>query len=322
MIRRPASRFQNRTNLNLRRFTMISDEDLSTLIQRNDHVNILRHVRVHQLREPELVVEHGTAWLGSDLERKPSDELVRLAAIEQICLAALDSGDRALSEKCLAKLIEAGVTKDSVRFRLLLARCMEAAGDADDAEAIYDDLLKENPANLRALRRKYCILRAQVGKQVETMHALNEFLQQDFSDISAWYEMAHYRMELGDYKGAAYALEEVLLGAPSDSKIHCELAECYATIGGIDNLMLARKHMAQSLELDPKNRRAQFGLVSVANSYLEQAACGAKKDLDDHEIQVAQELVKYGSEQVLQSYQGSPMFSAVKKLMKEYTLDL
>merc|ERR1712025_389264 len=103
--------------------------------------------------------------------------------------------------------------------------------------------------------------------------------------------MAKFRMTLGDFKGAAYALEEVVLGCPLESSIHCELAEVYATIGGIDNLSLARKHMAQSLELDFRNRRAQFGLVNVSKKFLEAAANATKKNVvDDHEIAVAKEL--------------------------------
>jgi tetratricopeptide (TPR) repeat protein len=297
------------------------DEDFPTLIERNDHLNILRYIRVHQLRESELTVKHGTSLLGKDLSKKISDELSRLAVVEQLCLAALDVGDIPLAENCLSSLRAAGVKKDSTRFRCLLARCLEADGDFPEANTIYDALLKENPANLMALKRKYSILRAQVGKEQETMEALNNYLQQNYSDIAAWYEMANYRKELGDFKGAAFALEEVLLGSPSDSKIHVELSECYATIGGLDHFLLARKHMAQALELDPSNRRAQLGLVSAANSYLQEAVTGAKKAFDEHEVEVAKELLKYGSEQVLESYKGSPMFAAVKTLMAEYNTD-
>ncbi len=68
------------------------DEDLPTLIQRNDHLNILRHIRVHQLRESDPTVKHGPALLGKHLSRKISDELLGLAVIEQLCLAALAVG--------------------------------------------------------------------------------------------------------------------------------------------------------------------------------------------------------------------------------------
>jgi tetratricopeptide (TPR) repeat protein len=301
---------------------MQTDADLPTLIKQSDHLNALRYIRIHQLREPELVVRHGKALLGTDLSRGLSDEVARLAVLEQVCLGALDAHDPGTAEVCLDKLKAAGIAKESTRFRRLLARCLEGAEDYAGAEIIYDDLLKESPANLQALKRKYCMLKAQVGKEVESMEALNVYLKQVYADSGAWYEMARLRKELGDFKGAAFALEEVILGVPSDAKMHVELAECYATIGGMENLLSARKHMAQALELDATDRRAQFGLVSVANAYLEEAASAGKKSVDEYEIQVAKELVRYGSEQVLSSYEGSDMFQAVKTLMTEYTADL
>jgi len=296
---------------------MDTDADLPTLQRDKDHLNVLRYVRVHQLREPELVVKHGKALLGQDLSRKISDELARLAALGQICLAALDAQDPDTASICLDRLREAGISKESARFRSLLARCLEAAEDYEGANIIYEDLLRENPTNLVALKRQYCLLKAQVGKEAEAMAALNRYLQQNYADTAAWYELASFRMEMGDYKGAAFALEEIVLTVPLDAKIHCQLAECYATIGGLENFMQARKHMAQALELDPTNRRAQLGLVTCANAYLQQAE-GAK-NADEHEVEVSKELVKYGAEQVLKSYKGTEMFAAVKSLMGEYT---
>jgi predicted Zn-dependent protease len=299
---------------------METDSDLPTLIKRKDHLNVLRYIRVHELREPELVLTHGKAFLGPDLKWKKADEVARLAALEQICLASVDKQDHDTAQECLAQLRGSGVSKESSRFRLLLARCLETAGDG--GRASYEELLTDNPANLMALKRQYCLLKAQVGKETEAMHALNEYLKQNYSDTAAWYELAKLRMELGDYKGAAFGLEEVLIGFAADPKLHCELAECYATIGDLENLGLARKHMAQALELDPTLRRAQFGLVSVANAYLEEMESAGKKNMDEFEMEVAKELVKYGAEQVLKSYEGSSMFPSVKTLMSEYTESL
>lgn len=298
------------------------EEDLPSLIKRKDHLEVLRYVRIHELREPKLVVEHGTALLGTSLSKKLDDEAARLAALEQICLAALDLDNHDLGELCLSQLKEK-VPADSARFRRLLARCLEAAGDLDGADKIYSDLLKENPANSMVLQRKYCIAKAQ-NKPDKTLvvTALNEYLGQNLSDTSAWYEMAQLRMSLADFKGAAYALEQVVLGCPLESKMHMLLAEVYATLGGLENLILARKHMAQAIELDRSNVRAQFGLVSVANQYLEESALASKKDVDDHEALVAKELVKFGAAQVLESYKGNPMFATVKKVMTDYTENL
>lgn len=296
---------------------MDTDADLETLIAQKDHVNVLRYVRVHQLRDPSLVVQHGQAAL----KQRWHDDVTRLAIYEQVALAALDLQDHTLSEECLSKLREMGVEKDSVRFRLLLARCMEALDDAAAATQMYDALLKENPANSCALKRKYCILKSQVGQDIAATAALNEYLQNNYSDTAAWCEMAKLRMEQGDFAKAIYAWEEVLLSAPTDPFVQASIAECYTTVGGIENLEQARKHFCQALELDATYRRAQFGLVVAANAYLEAAGSASKKQqVDDFEVQVAKELVKFGAEQLIQTYKGTKiMVTAVQSLMQEYT---
>jgi predicted Zn-dependent protease len=297
------------------------NEDLETLTGRNDHLGVLRFIRAHELREPKLVISHGQSLLGLKLAKGLDDESARLAVLEQVCLASLDMHDHDLAEICLDGLSDK-IGKESSRFRRLWARYIEASGDYEGAGKIYDEILKDNPANLVALQRKYCIARAQKKEPEEVVAALNEYLGQQMSDVSGWYEMAKLRMSLADFKGAAYALEQVILGSPLDSDIHMQLAEVYATLGGLENLILARKHMAQALELDGSNMRAQFGLVSVANQYLEESAQAGKKDVDQHELLVAKELVKYGSSEVLKNYKGTKMFATVKGVMDDYTDNL
>ena len=85
---------------------------------------------------------------------------------------------------------------------------------------------------------------------------------------------------------------------------------------------MARKHMAQSLELDPNNVRARFGLVSVSHQYLEECETATKKSVDEHEKLVAVELVKYGASEVLKEYKGKKMYALVKRVMDDYTDNL
>lgn len=293
---------------------METDLDLPGLIAKKDHLNILRFIRAHELREPELVVESGKKLLGDNLDRKPIDELARRAVLEQVCYSALDLSDSKTADGCLSMLRESGVEKESVRFRMCLARCLESDKDYEGATKIYDALLTDNPSNSLALKRKYCILKAQ---NLPCEEALNEYLELNYQDTGAWYEMAKIKQRLGDWKGSAFCLEEVLLQNSGSSKMHVELAESYATIGG-DHLILARKHMAQALELDPSNVRAMFGLVYAANAYL------SLKNADKFESQVAQELIKYGANKVNAVYKSldPKLRAAVQGLMKEYTDDL
>jgi tetratricopeptide (TPR) repeat protein len=309
---------------------MQTDDDLETLVKHQDHLNVLRFIRVHELREPALVLSHGKALLGGAQLSKSggTDGLSRLAALEQICLAALDAGESDTAETCLAQIVQGGVAKDAVRFRRLLARCLEAAGDVSGADLIYQALLKENPANGMARQRLYCLARAQVGKETEAAAALNTHLEHNPADTAAWLEMAQLRLELGDYKAASYCYEEIILEAPADPTMQCRLAECYASLGNattrthkMEYLKLARQHFAQALELDATSLRAQWGLLTAANACLVQVATASKKEapVDDHDQQVAEALVKFAADKLLQSYKGTPMFPTVKKTVQEYT---
>jgi len=314
-------------------------DDLTTLSDTRDHLGVLRYIRAHELREPTTVITHGLALFGDLLDAKTvSDGASRAAALEQICLAAIDVDDHELAERCLSQLksspafssdnknnTEGSLVQDSDRYRRLLGRCLEAANDFEAAISLYETMLKKNPSNLVALQRKYCVLRAQKESSTEAiLDALNQYLGQQLSDVSGWYEMSQLRLAMADFKGAAYALEQVVLGSPLDADVHRELAEVYATIGGLENTACARKHMAQALELDPTNLRAQFGLVSVSQQFLDEsnASSGKQKKLDGHERLVATELVKYGATEVLKSYKGSKFFASVKRVIDDCTVNL
>lgn len=320
-------------------FTMMGPgDDLTTLSDNKDHLGVLRYIRAHELREPTTVITHGLALFGDLLDATTvSDDASRAAALEQICLAAIDCNDHDLAERCLVQLkaspafssdkknTEGSLVQDSDRYRRLLGRCLEASNDFDNAISLYESMLKKNPSNLVALQRKYCVLRAQKESSIDAvLDALNQYLGQQLSDVSGWYEMSQLRLSIADFKGAAYALEQVVLGSPLDADVHRELAEVYATIGGLENTTCARKHMAQALELEPTNLRAQFGLVSVSQQFLDESNASSvkQKKLDEHERLVATELVKYGATEVLKSYKGSKLFASVKRVIDDYTVNL
>jgi len=287
-----------------------TNDNLGTLIARKDSLNILRYLRFHKLRKPKLALQHGKIALKQRL-----DDQTRRAVLHQMALAAIDEQDHETAQDCLNQLRQAGVSKDSARFRLLLGQCLEASGDLDAAAATYEKLLQENPSCQLAMKRQYCILKSQVGQEVAAVKLLQEYLQQNRACPSTWYELARQHKELGNFAGAAYALEQVVLTLPVDARIHTELAECLVTVG--KDLHQARLHYVQALELKPNYKRAQIGLVICANAYLEETQ--GKKMEDEFETQVATELVKYGADKVLESYKGSDMYAAVKNLMKEYT---
>ena len=311
--------------------------DLPKLIKAKDHLNVLRYIRVFELRQPQLVVEHGQAWLGKDFAKSGGvNMIIRNTCLEQIALAALDIKQEKLAEQCLDQLKASGaVDKDSVRFRRLLARCLEASGDQKGAELIYQDILQATPANASASKRLYALQKAQVGDAayIQGQDILCKYLEEHPSDAAAWWELADCRKYLGDFSGAAYCLEECLLAStPLEPELHIALAECWATAAAhpkkqehpLQMYLSARQHMAQALELDSTNTRAAWGLLQCSNLYLQFTEIVAKESskkaepVDPFQDQVAEALMEHAIGLLKDAYKGTPMEKAVGKLVQEY----
>ncbi|KAL3821938.1 hypothetical protein ACHAXA_004426 [Cyclostephanos tholiformis] len=357
------------------------EDDLPTLIGRNDHINVLRYIRAHKLRKPRTVVFHGRALLGitndvnddasssgtyppSFPSSSPSSlgDAERLSALEQVFVSALDVGEISLADRCLDDIRIAVVSggggdpsssssSSSSRYRRLLGMRHESRGEYDDAYALYDEMTNENPSNAHAARRKYCVAhataatttaaagRATAGKGDDNRRAdviaaktLDDYLRDRPGDVAAWYEMADVCLSTCDYDGAAYCLEEVVLGCPLDSSVHVRLAEAYCTGGGLANAKLGRKHMAMAVRLDPDNLRAWYGLIASAEGYLEEvdriSKSGGKnvggggggniRDAEGEGIEVARELIMLGGGKLVRVYGGSSkMKSIVERMLKE-----
>jgi hypothetical protein len=324
------------------------EDDLPTLIGRNDHLNVLRYIRAHKLREPRIVVKHGRALLGigatTPAPRQTLGDAERLSALEQLCASALDLGDASLADRCISAIGETVLPADggggtgsssSVRRRRLLGMRLESLGEYDDASSVYDGMLRENPSNAHAARRRYCVSASRPsggGKAgVEAASALDDYLRSRPGDVAAWHEMAEVCLASCDYAGAAYCLEEVVLGCPLDSNVHVRLAEAYCTAGGLSNAKLGRKHMAQAVQLHPDNLRAWYGLIAASEGYLDEVdriptsgggknggGGGSRRDAEEEGVEVARELIKFGGEKLIQVYKGSSkMRTVVERMLRK-----
>ena len=309
-------------------------EGLDCLLKRRDHLEILRYIRSHHLREPQLVIEHGKAVLGKELtNNKPSSSLSeissllglslteseKLSILEQVCRAALDVNDQTLADQCYSNIVSKVNNPNSARVRRLLGLCLEASGDSEGALQLYQDLIKENPANVYALKRLYCMLKAQPNKQAEAMEALKKCLAQgNPSDAPTWLEMGQLCQSMGDIQGSVYCWEELVLIDPLNASLHLTLGELYATLGGITNLQLARRHVCQSLELS-HSVRALFSLLSVSSNFCQEASKKKQREVvDSDDLEVAKALVKFSADELSKVYRGTPMMVSTKALIKKH----
>ncbi|KAL3659644.1 hypothetical protein V7S43_015319 [Phytophthora oleae] len=244
---------------------------------RDKCVELLHYVRKEKLREPRAVTS-----IGKLLVTKHSwglgDEL--WSVYEQTFVAALDLHDDELAETCLKAL----QTKfpGSSRVARLEGMQLEQRGEFAKALALYDELLEANPANALVLKRKIAVLKAQ-KKTADVITALNEFLRSFGTDQAAWTELGETYLSMAAYRYAAFCYEELVLLNPMDAISHSRLADIYSTIGGLDNLLTARKHYAHSLELNKEqNLRAYFALVTCTKAIATQR--GYRADQDDDGI--------------------------------------
>jgi tetratricopeptide (TPR) repeat protein len=80
-------------------------------------------------------------------------------------------------------------------------------------------------------------------------------------DQEAWLELCDLYVNEGEYGRAAFCLEEVILLNPHCHFYHQKYAEIRYTMGGLDNLDLARSYFSQAVKLKGDNVRALYGLV-------------------------------------------------------------
>lgn len=88
------------------------------------------------------------------------------------------------------------------------------------------------------------------------------------ADQEAWHELCNLYLSEGDYNKAVFCMEEVLLHNPYSHLIHQRVADIRYTIGGLDNIEIAKSYYAQAVKLNGNNLRALHGLYLVSSSII------------------------------------------------------
>lgn len=215
----------------------------------------LRKWREEGSRQSESVVALGEVLL-AERGAQLGDEL--WTVYEQVFLAALDCRRTHLAESYL-QLLERKFP-NSQRVALLRGMRLEAAGFYDDADKLYERLAEDDPSNSSIQKRRIAILKAQTGKTKELVEELTKYLKRYMSDHEAWMELADIYIANQEHAKAAFCVEEVVLLHPHHHLHHQRYAEIRYTMGGVENLELARKHFAQAVQLNGTSVRALTGL--------------------------------------------------------------
>lgn len=145
----------------------------------------------------------------------------------------------------------------------------QKTGDADlltAATVVYQAILEKDSTDNFTLKRQISVAKAQ-GFRDHTIKLLVEYLTIFASDSEAWLELADLYLEQCMYQNAVFCFEELIVLQPQNYFLYVKYGEILATLGGADNLLLARKQFSFSLELSSDNNmRAWWGLITTANS--------------------------------------------------------
>ena len=222
------------------------------------------------MRQSGDVAEYGAGLLEKGAGALPADELWLVH--EQVALAALDMGNLGLAERCVRKLDRK--FEGSARVMRLKGSVLEAKGEWGKADALYQEILKENEADQGAWKRRVAVCKGK-GDLAGAAKLLKQYLKVFMADAEAWEEAADVYVGLGLFKQAAFCLEEVILANPQNPHTHLRYADVLYTLGQPGNLRTAMQHYATALELtDGQSARALYGATCVY-SHL----CGLKGPL-------------------------------------------
>lgn len=119
------------------------------------------------------------------------------------------------------------------------------------------------------------------------------------SDEEAWQLLCSMYLAEGEYAKAVFCMEEVLLHNPHSHLMHQRIAEIRYTMGGLENMEIARTYYTQTVKLNPENLRGLYGLyltcTHLANSKI---AANKKKEAQktaQWALKEATELIKQHS---------------------------
>jgi len=135
------------------------------------------------------------------------------------------------------------------------------------------------------------------------------------ADIDAWGELADLYLYMRDYQNASFCIEELILTEPDNFHFHVKYAEIKFTMGGLENLNLAKHHYAHSIELNTNNNfRGFYGLCLTIFALSRQK--GNKLSKDDVS------LFNFASDLLKKNYKDNDKFDLVEGTLEMMSLKI
>lgn len=206
-----------------------------------------------------LVLEFGIKLMSNSTD---ISKLENFTILEEFYLSALEC--KAFDWADLALLMINKQIPRSPKSIRYLAMFKEAKGELQEAKNLYRELIKSNPEDPAGYRRLAAFLRDSNLKD-EAIETLNWGLKMNMADTQSWFELAEIYVSNMNYTKAAYWFEEVLLQKPTNYVYNLKYGELMYSIGGGDNLILARKYFSKAVALldEAAGQEAGIGKNSV-----------------------------------------------------------
>lgn len=213
------------------------------------------------------------------------------AIYENLLLSCLRTGNDEAAAECLSRLVgRFGANNE----RIMALKGLFREASAQDDEALrkilkeYDDILKEDEANIPIAKRRVALLRS-MGKIQEAITALTTLVDFTPIDSEGWAELADLYLSQGLYAQAIHALEEVLVLVPNAWNMQARLGEvCLmaatataTTESPARYLAESVKRFCRSVELCDDYLRGYYGLKKVTDQLLSEPGKSKKQTDSD-----------------------------------------
>ncbi|XP_075976173.1 ER membrane protein complex subunit 2-like [Anticarsia gemmatalis] len=231
----------------------------------NEAIDLLRQWREsNERRSKDVLALYATVVDDSSISKLGNEKHL---VYEQIIYAALDCHAYSLATMIIISMsIEFPGSMRVMRYKAAL---LEAEEKYDEALEVLDSIIKADETNSAARKRRIAILKAQ-GLITEAIKELVDYLKKFMSDVEGWQELCELYLQVQEYARAAFCAEELILHQPHNHLMHQRLADIRYTMGGVENMELAKTYYCQALKLNPDNMRAMLGLFLVTNNLLNQ----------------------------------------------------
>jgi len=218
----------------------------------------LRDIRKYGLQRPEEVVKYAIPLLRDSAHKLGNEEwLVR----EQLVMAGLDIYDARIVSTHFDAI--KGRFPNSKRTLKLKATVLEGQGHFENEEKILKAILKDEPTDVVARKRRVAMLKSQ-GRHDQAIAALNTYLRCFMADEEAWLDLANMYIRAGLIEQAVFCLEDVLLADRYNMHMFTKYADAMYTQG---DYITAKKYYVYSLSISSgvRNIRALFGLCQACS---------------------------------------------------------